>query len=67
MAVLTNPAFIDENDKLCIKPFHQHDCPECPKNLCKTKAVRELLQENLHSYKKIYYSGDGLNDFCPIV
>ena len=46
-----------------------HDCPSCPANLCKTRALQDQL---LLSYRddeirnfRIVYVGDGANDACP--
>lgn len=35
IGVFTNPATIDKDDCLRIKPYHAHDCKECPMNMCK--------------------------------
>jgi pyridoxal phosphate phosphatase PHOSPHO2 len=38
-----------------------HGCSRCPANLCKGIIVNDLKKE----FNKIYYFGDGRNDFCP--
>uniref|UniRef100_UPI00398EF856 pyridoxal phosphate phosphatase PHOSPHO2 n=1 Tax=Pristiophorus japonicus TaxID=55135 RepID=UPI00398EF856 len=67
--ILTNPATFDEQSHLIIENFHSHNCPQCPDNLCKKKALDDFVADQLKvgvQYKKIIYTGDGANDLCPI-
>lgn len=41
----------------------QMECNDCLRNICKNKALRENI--DLKSYDKVFYFGDGFNDFCP--
>lgn len=45
--VITNPTFIDEDTKMLrILPFHKdHSCELCPKNLCKSDAVNDIIKK----------------------
>ncbi|XP_051871921.1 pyridoxal phosphate phosphatase PHOSPHO2 [Pristis pectinata] len=68
-SILTNPATFDEQGYLRIENFHSHNCPQCPDNLCKRKALVNFVADQLKvgvQYKKIIYTGDGGNDLCPI-
>ncbi|XP_067891486.1 pyridoxal phosphate phosphatase PHOSPHO2 [Heterodontus francisci] len=68
-SILTNPATFDEESHLTIKNFHFHNCPQCPDNLCKKKALADFVADQLKigvQYKKTIYTGDGGNDLCPI-
>ena len=63
--VMTNPAYFDQDGRLCIGCYHAHTCQRCHRtpNLCKRTALKELLAER--SFSKIVYIGDGGNDLCP--
>lgn len=37
----------------------------CPSNICKGFILEDYLKEN-SNYNKIYYIGDGSNDFHPL-
>jgi 2,3-diketo-5-methylthio-1-phosphopentane phosphatase len=64
---------VEGTDRQRLRVVHQsqqyggHDCPRCPKNLCKTQALRMFLDENFpnESVSRIVYIGDGANDACP--
>ncbi|KAL6006008.1 hypothetical protein ACLOJK_040053 [Asimina triloba] len=62
----SNPAFVDENGKLRILPYHDfnsspHGCNLCPPNMCKRiHASVSAVQK-----KRFIYLGDGRGDFCP--
>ncbi|XP_020372540.1 pyridoxal phosphate phosphatase PHOSPHO2 [Rhincodon typus] len=67
-SILTNPANFEQNH-LIIKSFHSHNCPNCPDNLCKKKALDDFIADQLKAgvqYQRIIYTGDGANDLCPI-
>lgn len=47
-AVVTNPANVDADGRLRVRPHHPdaappHECGLCPKNLCKGAALEELI------------------------
>lgn len=70
--VFTNPAEFDANEVLNIQPFHhQTTCSLSSVNLCKGAILEDYLQQqeetNGVTYKKIFYVGDGHNDFCPVL
>lgn len=70
--IFTNPAEFDENGLLTIQPFHHQDhCTFSSVNLCKGDVLEQFVkqQSNEHDvvYEKIFYVGDGSNDFCPIL
>lgn len=69
-AVYTNPAKFNENELLTIKPFHkQTTCEMSEMNLCKGMVLEEHIAKNMtngRSYDKVFYIGDGRNDYCPI-
>ena len=44
-----------------VPPDSCHGCSRCPANLCKGVIVNDLKKE----FNKVYYFGDGRNDFCP--
>lgn len=59
----------DKDGKLQIGPRHTHDCKLCSKFMCKTIAIQEFLAEKTKDqkdfkYNKIFYFGDGTNDYC---
>ncbi|MCO5568215.1 hypothetical protein L7F22_021911 [Adiantum nelumboides] len=66
----TNPASVDVNGRLHIKPFHPkceapHGCPLCPPNMCKGIVISDLQSEMAQDKRRIIYVGDGCGDFCP--
>lgn len=61
--VITNRAFW-RHSRLYIEPYmKQTSCPRCPKNLCKSEALRRWCSEM--PARRIVYVGDGRNDYCP--
>ncbi|XP_072343181.1 phosphoethanolamine/phosphocholine phosphatase-like [Scyliorhinus torazame] len=68
--IYTNPASIDSNNALVINPYHSHVCQQCPINMCKRQILHDHLVERAEEeveFEKIFYVGDGTNDFCPSV
>ncbi|XP_036408013.1 probable phosphatase phospho1 isoform X2 [Megalops cyprinoides] len=69
LKIFTNPASFDGNGRLHLGPYHTHSCPRCPENMCKQVIVREYLarrtQERGRPFQRVFYVGDGANDFCP--
>ncbi|KAL7378840.1 hypothetical protein ABVT39_019700 [Epinephelus coioides] len=67
--IFTNPATFNKDGRLVLRPFHSHDCARCPSNMCKQVVVRDYVarrtQERGRPYQRIFYVGDGANDFCP--
>ncbi|KAG7266374.1 hypothetical protein CRUP_025029 [Coryphaenoides rupestris] len=67
--IFTNPANFNKDGRLVLRPFHSHDCPRCPENMCKRAVLREYVvrraQERGRPYERVFYVGDGANDFCP--
>lgn len=67
--VFTNPATFNKDGRLVMRPFHSHDCARCPDNMCKQVIVRDYVarrvQEKGRPYQRVFYVGDGANDFCP--
>lgn len=67
--IFANPANFNKDGRLVLRPFHSHDCPRCPENMCKRAVVREYVsrraQERGRPYERVFYVGDGANDFCP--
>lgn len=70
-AVYTNPAEFDENELLTIQPFHkQTTCQMSQMNLCKAMVLEDHIARYAisgSSYNKVFYIGDGRNDYCPII
>lgn len=68
--VFTNPAHFEE-ELLKIKMYHLQDtCKLSTKNLCKGQIMEEFIEEqsqNGCTYDQVFYFGDGMNDFCPIL
>ncbi len=68
--VYSNPANFTENDLLTLQPFHkQTTCQLSQVNLCKAQVLEEHIarnRENGITYDKVFYVGDGGNDYCPI-
>ena len=65
-AIFTNPATLSEDNSLLqISPFENQTCCQvCPKNLCKGKVLQKYLEDK-GPFDRVYYFGDGGNDFCP--
>lgn len=70
LKVFTNPAEFDK-DILKITMYHfQDSCKLSTKNLCKGQIMEEFVEKRSETdnlYDKIFYFGDGMNDFCPIL
>lgn len=68
--VYSNPADFDENELLNIQPYHmQTTCRMSEMNLCKGQVLQEHIARNMtdgSGYDKVFYVGDGNNDYCPI-
>uniref|UniRef100_A0A8C4ZT78 Phosphatase phospho1 n=2 Tax=Gadus TaxID=8048 RepID=A0A8C4ZT78_GADMO len=67
--IFTNPANFNKDGRLVMRPFHSHDCQRCPENMCKQAVLREYVtrraKERGRPYERVFYVGDGANDFCP--
>ncbi|KAI3377615.1 hypothetical protein L3Q82_008779 [Scortum barcoo] len=66
--VFTNPAKFNENGYMEVHCYHSHDCDRCPINMCKKKVLELYLSDRSDGgveYGRIFYVGDGGNDFCP--
>ncbi|KAM4598019.1 putative phosphatase phospho1 isoform 1-T2 [Polymixia lowei] len=67
--IFTNPATFNKDGRLVMRPFHSHDCQRCPENMCKQVVVRDYVTRRTHErgkpYQRVFYVGDGANDFCP--
>ncbi|NWV73549.1 PHOP1 phosphatase, partial [Dasyornis broadbenti] len=67
--IFSNPAGFDRRGYLTLGPYHSHRCPRCPPNMCKRKILTEYLaeraQEEEVEFQRVFYVGDGANDFCP--
>ncbi|KAJ8344785.1 hypothetical protein SKAU_G00289780 [Synaphobranchus kaupii] len=67
--IFTNPASFDGKGQLRLGPYHSHACPRCPENMCKQVIVREYLARRVaergRPFQRVFYVGDGANDFCP--
>lgn len=71
-AIFTNPAAFDSHGALQIQPFqHQEHCPLSSENICKGDVVEQFVKQQADErnviYETIFYIGDGLNDYCPIL
>lgn len=68
--VYSNPGTFDEKDLLTIRPFHkQTTCRMSQMNLCKGQVLEEHIARHTAAggnYDKVFYVGDGNNDYCPI-
>ncbi len=69
--IISNPTTLDANTSLFkVHPFftdiNSHNCNECPKNLCKTQAIKDYISSKYIEKPRIIYIGDGANDFCPV-
>ncbi|XP_041833572.1 pyridoxal phosphate phosphatase PHOSPHO2 [Melanotaenia boesemani] len=66
--VFTNPAKFNESGYMEVQCYHSHDCQKCPINLCKRRVLELYLSKQADEgveYERIFYVGDGGNDFCP--
>lgn len=67
--IFTNPATFNKDGRLVMRPFHSHECLRCPDNMCKQAVVGDYVsrrtQERGRPYQRVFYVGDGANDFCP--
>ncbi|TWW70268.1 putative phosphatase phospho1 [Takifugu flavidus] len=67
--IFTNPATFNKDGRLVMRPYHSHECLRCPDNMCKQAVVRDYVsrraQERGRPYQRVFYVGDGANDFCP--
>ena len=66
--VITNPAHFTREGKLIIerhtKESNPHNCPNvCALNLCKGQELMKFIEDQ--EFTRIFYIGDGKNDFCP--
>ncbi|XP_032891269.1 phosphoethanolamine/phosphocholine phosphatase [Amblyraja radiata] len=68
--IYTNPSCFDNKNTFTISPYHSHVCEQCPINMCKRQILHDHLvrrAEEEVEFDKIFYVGDGTNDFCPSV
>jgi len=73
--IITNPAHFDNNGTLIIKrridpSGPQHSCSiGCSPNMCKGEELTKFLEQRngIAAFTKVVYTGDGENDFCPIL
>ncbi|XP_027342222.1 thiamine phosphate phosphatase-like protein [Abrus precatorius] len=66
----SNPAFVDEEGRLRITPFHHsplspHTCPLCPSNMCKGLVIDRIRGSLPDKKRRFIYIGDGTGDYCP--
>ncbi|KAJ8414339.1 hypothetical protein AAFF_G00052090 [Aldrovandia affinis] len=69
--LFTNPAAFNGSGRLVLLPHHSHDCGRCPENMCKQVIVRDYMaqreKERGRPFQRVFYVGDGANDFCPLL
>ncbi|XP_053121647.1 phosphoethanolamine/phosphocholine phosphatase isoform X2 [Hemicordylus capensis] len=68
--IFSNPSSFDKRGYFTLGPYHSHSCPRCPANMCKRKILTEYLAERAQEgarFERVFYIGDGANDFCPSV
>ncbi|XP_023691523.2 probable phosphatase phospho1 [Paramormyrops kingsleyae] len=69
LKIFTNPASINTKGQLQLLPYHSHNCPSCPDNMCKQVILQDYLarrtKERGCPFQRVCYVGDGANDFCP--
>ncbi|NXK42323.1 PHOP1 phosphatase, partial [Piprites chloris] len=68
--IFSNPSSFDKRGYLTLGPYHSHKCLDCPANMCKRKILTEYLAERAQEeveFERVFYVGDGANDFCPSV
>ncbi|CEP17665.1 hypothetical protein [Parasitella parasitica] len=71
--IITNPSYKDQQGRLRVQRYisasaPQHNCKNpCSLNICKGKELDQIIERygGVESLKKIAYTGDGKNDFCP--
>lgn len=63
--IYTNPAWWESSGRLHVERYHEHDCNDCPLNLCKSTVLQKHLADHQQSYKHVVYVGDGHGDLCP--
>ncbi|KAI8639481.1 phosphatase phospho-type [Parasitella parasitica] len=71
--IVTNPSYKDGQGRLRVQRYisasaPQHNCQNlCSLNICKGKELDQIIERygGGGSLKKIAYTGDGKNDFCP--
>lgn len=71
--IITNPSYKDEQGRLRVQRHisasaPQHHCQNpCSLNICKGQELDQIIERygGADSLKKIAYTGDGKNDFCP--
>nr|XP_060636827.1 phosphoethanolamine/phosphocholine phosphatase isoform X1 [Anolis sagrei ordinatus]XP_060636828.1 phosphoethanolamine/phosphocholine phosphatase isoform X1 [Anolis sagrei ordinatus]XP_060636829.1 phosphoethanolamine/phosphocholine phosphatase isoform X1 [Anolis sagrei ordinatus] len=66
--IFSNPSSFDKRGYFTLGPYHSHNCPRCPANMCKHKILTEYLAERAREgarFERVFYVGDGANDFCP--
>ncbi|XP_074555640.1 thiamine phosphate phosphatase-like protein [Curcuma longa] len=69
----TNPCYVDEEGRLRILPYHDHNivsvhgCNLCPPNMCKGMIVDRIQASSgiIAGKKQVIYVGDGKGDYCP--
>lgn len=68
--IFSNPSSFDKRGYFTLGPYHSHSCQRCPANMCKRKILTEYLAERAQEgvrFGRVFYIGDGANDFCPSV
>ena len=68
--IFSNPSGFDKRGYFTLGPYHSHKCLDCPANMCKRKILTEYLAERAQEeveFERVFYVGDGANDFCPSV
>lgn len=71
--IITNPAYEDDQGRLRVHRHvlptgPQHGCANpCALNICKGHELDRVIEKygGLETIRKIAYTGDGKNDFCP--
>ncbi|XP_054849027.1 phosphoethanolamine/phosphocholine phosphatase isoform X1 [Eublepharis macularius] len=66
--IFSNPSGFDKRGYFTLGPYHSHNCPRCPANMCKRKILTEYLADRAQEgarFERVFYVGDGANDFCP--
>lgn len=71
-SVITNHGEFSDDGQLLIKEYHnQTHCDLSSRNLCKGEALKNFIGRRMLDdktvYNRVYYVGDGQNDFCPCV
>jgi len=69
--IVTNPAHWEDGGLLHLQrrigpEAPQHNCAiGCSPNMCKGEELDAFLKRHDPTFDRIYYVGDGSNDFCP--